>query len=152
MIYRILSRNSLWMLCLLSFLAINMIFVGVDCIDPLAATAADSPKIINGNAADDSNDEQCSESDLYQYVEKIKNDIRGKWQPIKGFADRHVTVIFTVRQNGVIEDAKIIEGSGSQEVDRSTLEALKAASPLAPLPKGAPESIQIRYVFTWQVR
>jgi len=149
--YKILSRNSLWRPCLHRSSSKIILAIAVIILIYPNALAANNPKIINGNAADDNDNGQCSQSDLYQYVEKIKKDIRDKWQPVKGFADRHVTVVFTVRQNGVIEDAKIIEGSGSQEVDKSALDALKAASPLSPLPKGAPEFIQIRYVFTWQV-
>jgi TonB family protein len=113
--------------------------------------SANTSKIINGQTPDTDDDHQCSQSDLYQYVEKVKKDIKAKWQPVKGFADRHVAVIFTVRESGAIEDAKVVESSGSQEADMSALSALKAASPLPPLPKGAPESIQIRYVFSWQV-
>ena len=139
---KILNLNYLLMLCLLLSLAYG---------NNLPVISADSPKIINGQTSDNNNDEQCSETDLYQYVEKIKKDIKAKWQPVKGFTDRHVTVVFTVRQNGLIEDTKIIESSGSQEVDQSALTALKAASPLSSLPKGAPEFIQIRYVFAWQV-
>jgi TonB family protein len=156
MICRILSRNFSLMPCLrkswgANILAITVIALSLTCFNSPHA-AAHSPKIINGRTTDDNDDEQCSQAELYQYVEKVKKDIKAKWQPIKGFANRHVTVVFTVRQNGAIEDAKIIESSGSQEVDQSALDALKTTSPLAPLPKGAPEFIQIRYVFDWQVR
>jgi TonB family protein len=107
--------------------------------------------IINGKTPEDADDKMCSEADLLDYVDKAKKDIGNKWQPVKGFEDRNVVVMFSVRQNGKIEDAKILEGSGSQAVDQTALEALKAASPLKPLPKEAPEPIQIRYVFSWHV-
>jgi TonB family protein len=116
----------------------------------MSAMAA-SPNIINGKTPDDIDESPCSESELFAYVEKAKKSISSKWQPVKGFEDRNAVAIFTVRQNGSIEDSKIIESSGSQAVDKSALDALKAASPLDSLPKGAPESIQIRYVFSWHV-
>lgn len=112
---------------------------------------AASRHIINGRTPDDTDDKPCSESELIAYVDKIKKDISTKWQPPKGFEDRSVTVVFTVRQKGTIEEPKVVESSGSQAVDQTALAALTASSPLAPLPKGAPESIQIRYVFSWHI-
>ncbi len=112
---------------------------------------AASPNIINGKTPDDIDESPCSESELIEYVEKAKKSISNKWQPIKGFEDRSAVTVFTVSQNGSIEEARIVESSGSQAVDQSALDALKASSPLAALPKGAPESIQIRYVFAWHV-
>jgi TonB family protein len=152
MIYKTLNLNYSLMPYLRNFLhmlTVAALSAGVTYCPYVAAS--DSPKIINGQTEDKEDEEQCSQADLNQYVEKIKKDIRAKWQPVKGFADRQVTVVFTVRQTGLIEDAKIIETSGSQEVDQSALSALKSASPLTPLPKGSPEFIQIRYVFSWQV-
>jgi len=113
---------------------------------------AASPNIINGSTPEDIDEESCSEAELLDYVEKAKKYIGSKWQPVKGFEDRNVVVVFTVKKNGKIEDEKIVAESGSQVADQNALNALKAASPLPALPKGAPESIQIRYVFSWHVR
>ncbi len=115
------------------------------------SAACAGPNIINGKTPDDIDEAPCSESELMDYVEKAKKAITSKWSPAKGFEDRNAVAVFTVTQNGKIENSKIIESSGSQVADESALKALKAASPLTPLPKGAPESIQIRYVFSWHV-
>jgi len=126
------------------------IYTLAGCFGQIEAQAA-NPRIINGSTPDDIDDKPCSESELIAYVDKVKKDISTKWQPPKGFEDRNVTIVFTVKQKGAIEDPKVVESSGSQAVDQTALAALKASSPLAPLPKGAPESIQIRYVFSWHV-
>jgi TonB family protein len=121
------------------------------CTNSALSTQAVSPNVINGSTPEDIDEEACSEAVLLDYVEKAKKYIGSKWQPVKGFEDRNVVAVFTVKQNGKIEDERIMEESGSQVADQSALNALKAASPLPPLPKGAPESIQIRYVFSWHV-
>ncbi len=116
-----------------------------------AACLAAHSNIINGKTPDDLDDSTCSESDLREYVQQAKKVISNKWLPLKGFEDRSAVAMFAVGEKGTIEEARIVESSGSQAVDQSALDALKLASPLPPLPKGAPESIQIRYVFSWHV-
>ena len=160
MIYKLLSRNSSLKLffnkkslCLdfsVNILIITVMIAALISSSNIQAASA-SPNIINGNTPDDDAN-PCSEAELIDYVGKIKKDIGAKWQPVKGFEDRHVVVIFSVNQNGIIEESKVTESSGSQAVDQSALAALKLASPLTPLPKGAPPSIQIRYVFSWHVK
>lgn len=117
----------------------------------LTSVRAANPNIINGKTPDYIDDNPCSESELIEYVDKAKKIISSKWQPVKGFEDRNCVAVFTVRQNGNIEEPKIVESSGSQAVDGSALAALKISSPLPTLPKGAPEFIQIRYAFAWHV-
>jgi TonB family protein len=150
MIYKILSQNYLSKHYLTKIIAtIPLVWCACQFYAPQHIVAA--PNIINGSTSEDLDDTPCSEAELLGYIEKVKKYIGGKWQPIKGFEDRNVVVQFTVRQNGKIEEEQIVEESGSQAVDKSAILALKSASPLPPLPKGAPESIQIRYVFSWHV-
>jgi TonB family protein len=153
MIYRILNPNCLLKHFLIKGIAVAFITTSAFCIgtDLTLKVLAASPNIINGRTPEDLDEKVCSEEELLDYVEKAKKCIGRKWQPVKGFEDRIVVVTFTVKQNGKIEDEKIIEESGSQAVEESALAALKAASPLPALPNGGPESIQIRYVFSWHV-
>lgn len=99
----------------------------------------------------DDDDEQPANVDFGSYMTKMKRDIKQKWQPPKGFENRHVVTTFTILRDGKIVSPEIIESSGVDSADKAALEALKSASPLDPLPLGAPKSVQIRYQFDWRV-
>lgn len=104
-------------------------------------------------STDDSDEDDFDSSlDLRPYITKIKQDIQKKWQAPKGFESRHVTTMFSINRDGSITNASVVEGSGNEDMDKSALAALQAASPLDPLPKGAPKSVDIKYVFDWKTR
>lgn len=89
--------------------------------------------------------------DFGPYMSKMKQSIQAKWVPPKGFDAKRVVAVFSISKNGEISNAEIVEGSGAASVDESAMAALKAASPLEPLPDGAPPYVQIRYQFDWKV-
>ncbi|HEY9720139.1 MAG TPA: energy transducer TonB [Trichormus sp.] len=89
--------------------------------------------------------------DFQPYMSKMKKDIQAKWNPPKGFEDRRVVAVFSILRDGKIANPSIVESSGVESVDKTALDALQAASPLDPLPKGAPKSVQVRYKFDWKV-
>jgi TonB family protein len=96
-------------------------------------------------------DEQVADVDLRPYIAIIKKAIQSKWQPPKGLEDHKIMTIFTVLKDGTIQQPEVSESSGIPSVDRAAMDALKAASPLPPLPAGSPTSIQLKYRFTWKV-
>jgi TonB family protein len=111
-------------------------------------------KIINGETPPDEDDASSGSNpavSLDTYIANVKTQIKQKWIPPKGLKDHQVVTTFTVLKNGLIVEPVVAASSGNAAVDQSALDALKAASPLEPLPKGAPTSIQIRYVFDWRV-
>ncbi len=100
---------------------------------------------------DDEDDDDINPNlDFGSYMTKMKQDIHNKWQPPKGLESRRVSVVFSIQRNGAITNPEVVESSGNEEVDKSALTALSAASPLDPMPKGAPKSVDIRYVFDWK--
>ena len=123
-----------------------------------AATSASSTPANNTGAGkapagkeeeeDDSFDQNL---DMAPYMTKMKQDIKTKWQMPKGLETRRVVTVFSIMRNGKIANVEITEGSGNAEVDKSALAALEAAS-LDPLPKGAPPSVDIKYIFDWKTR
>lgn len=90
--------------------------------------------------------------DFSAYMKKMKRDIQSQWQPPKGFKNQHVVTVFTIMQDGTIKSPSIVKSSNSKEVDQSAMDALAKASPLDPLPLGAPRYVQIRYQFDWKVK
>ncbi len=103
-------------------------------------------------ADDDGDDDAGAEQvDFEGYMKDMKKAIQAKWQPPKGIAQRTIVAVFSIQRNGTIVEADIVEGSGDAGIDQAALKALKDASPLAPLPKGAPGHVQVRYKFDWKV-
>lgn len=101
---------------------------------------------------DDEDDDDVNPNvDFGDYMTKMKQDIFKKWTPPKGLESRRVSVVFSIHRDGSIVNPEVVESSSNEEVDKSALAALAAASPLAPLPKGAPRSVDIRYVFDWKM-
>jgi TonB family protein len=107
-------------------------------------------KILNGQTPPD-DDEPMAPGALDAYMAAMKLSIRQKWQPPRGLEEHRLVTTFTIVKDGSIVDPTVIESSGNPLVDQSAMDALKAASPLEPLPKGAPAAMQIRYVFDWHV-
>jgi TonB family protein len=101
---------------------------------------------------EDEDEEATAPVDFGSYMTKMKQAIQKLWKPPKGFENRRVVTTFFILRDGSISQPAIAESSGVPAVDQSALEALKAASPLDPLPLGAPKSVQIRYQFDWKVR
>ncbi|HEY9868326.1 MAG TPA: TonB family protein [Candidatus Obscuribacterales bacterium] len=123
---------------------------------PDLAHARAKPPAAISDSSDDQDDEDEDEEapapvDFGSYMTKMKQSIQKLWKPPKGFENRRVVTTFFILRDGTISQPAIAESSGVPAVDQSALEALKAASPLDPLPLGAPKSVQIRYQFDWKV-
>ncbi len=100
---------------------------------------------------DEDDDNDGSNVDFAPYMASMKKAIQAKWVSPKGFDKKKVVAVFSILRDGRITEAELIESSGSAEIDKSAMQALKDASPLAPLPKGAPKHVQIRYQFDYKV-
>lgn len=90
--------------------------------------------------------------DFASYLRKMRAAIQNRWAPPKSLTSRRVVATFAVYKDGHIDDPSIVESSGDPAVDRAALETLKAASPLPPLPQGAPEWVEIRFKFDWNIK
>ncbi|HEY9790151.1 MAG TPA: energy transducer TonB [Candidatus Obscuribacterales bacterium] len=118
---------------------------------PKATAPAAKPKPAPKNSADD-DEAPAKDVDFSAYMTKMKQDIQKHWSPPHNLESRRIVAVFSIQRDGRIVDAHIVEGSGAAEIDQSALDALKAASPLDPLPPGSPASVDIKYKFDWQVK
>lgn len=100
---------------------------------------------------DDDDDDDSGDVDFGPYMAGMKKSIQSKWTPPKGFDEKKVVAVFSIQRDGSIIQPEIVESSGNTEIDASAMKALREASPLPPLPKGAPKHVQIRYQFDWHV-
>lgn len=115
---------------------------------PSPSTSLQNPP--GKSAADEDDDDFDPTLDMRPYVANMKKLIQKNWTPPKGFESRKVGTIFSILRDGTIANPEITDSSGNEEMDKSALEALKASSPLEPLPKGAPRSVDIKYAFDWK--
>lgn len=115
----------------------------------LSRPKAPPPEADDGE--DEDEDEAGGQVDFGAWMAKMKAAVQKRWQPPKGFESRRVVAVFTILRDGTIVNPYIVDSSGVEAVDKSALDALKAASPLEALPLGAPKSVQIRYQFDWKV-
>lgn len=132
----------------------DLLVRGGGSVPPAAEDAQDGAKEVRkkNTAPDpDDDDDDVQDIDYSAYMDKMKKDIQAKWKPPKGIEQRRVGVTFRINRDGSIVDGTVVESSGVESIDQSALEALKAASPIDPLPKGAPRSVEIRYRFDWKV-
>lgn len=114
-------------------------------------TSAPPAKAKEKEEEDEDDDVAMGNVNFGPYMSKMKKDIQAKWNPPKGTEQRRVVAVFSIMRDGTIKDPTIVDSSGTDKVDDSALEALKAASPLDPLPTGSPSFVQIRYQFDWKV-
>jgi TonB family protein len=100
---------------------------------------------------EDQDQQSGQDVDFTPYMAKMKKTIQSKWAPPKSLNKKIVVAVFNIQKDGRISDPEIVESSGSSPIDQSALKALTDASPLAPLPKGSPKRVQIRFKFDWKV-
>jgi TonB family protein len=89
--------------------------------------------------------------DFGPYMADLQRRIKKQWFPPKNEESKRVVVVFKVHSAGEVSDLRIDHSSGSKLVDDAGLAAVKNASPLKLLPKGAPESVDIQFTFDYNV-
>lgn len=85
--------------------------------------------------------------DYRPYMKNLEKDIRSAWKKpqVKDFLP--VVTTFQIRRNGDIRSIRISKSSGNKIVDDAALKALSLVNPARPLPVGAPEYANVRFVF-----
>jgi protein TonB len=89
------------------------------------------------------------------YVDAIRTRISGNWlmstiSPNLMSAPR-VLASFDIQRDGTITNIRLTQSSGNPEVDRSTLRAIEASSPLGPLPSDySGGSVSVNFYFDFR--
>jgi|GEM_PF-935891 len=87
--------------------------------------------------------------DFAPFLESMQRRIKKAWFPPKGNENKRVVVAFQVARDGSVLRQKITKSSGVSSVDAAATTALRNAAPFPPLPKGAPENIDIEFTFDY---
>ena len=84
------------------------------------------------------------------YMSNMQNKIKHNWQSNLWVGDEEVVASFSILEDGKISNIKIVESSGSKELDLSAVDALKQSSPFLALPKQLKKkknSIDVTFTF-----
>ena len=86
--------------------------------------------------------------DLSEYFAEVKRRVKRNWQPSFAVEEYTTFLTFAIEQNGQITGLRVSKSSGSERVDRESLEAVQDAAPFAPLPSGFPlEALEVEFSF-----
>jgi protein TonB len=87
------------------------------------------------------------------YLIQVRNEVIGNWTPPSGMehaANRPVAVYFRIARNGVLSEIRLVQPSGIEFYDRSTVRAVTLSNPLPPLPMGYRGStLGVRFEFEY---
>ena len=92
------------------------------------------------------------QSQFSDYMDNVRIKIAKAWTPPDTMESGHVVVKFKVDRKGEIFDAEVINSSGNELYDESTLEALKKSAPFDNFPQSSNRDyITIKYDFETSV-
>ncbi len=109
--------------------------------------SAGSPGGSGGGSASGDTDEV----DFGPYMSELQRRIKKQWFPPKGNESKRVTVRFKVHKNGDVASVKLEQSSGLSICDDAAVAAVENAAPFAPLPTGAPEEVEIKFTFDYNI-
>lgn len=91
--------------------------------------------------------------DQEAYMDYLQKALKSQWNPPKLNVDSKVVVEFRVKPDGTVFEEKVLETSGSRDMDNSALFAIKSASPLKKLPDDLAkhQDVTINFTFDYNV-
>jgi len=97
---------------------------------------------------DEERKSQNLDVDFGPCMAQLQRKINSNWIPLRGDATTgRIVICFQVNSNGSIDNLKMITLSDSETANEACMRAVRAASPLRPLPDGAPNSIVVQFTF-----
>lgn len=89
--------------------------------------------------------------DFGPFMADMQVKIKKAWYPSTSHRSKHAEVFFAVNNKGEVSKLRIERSSGSAECDRSALDAVENAAPYHAFPEGAPDSVDIKFTFDYNV-
>jgi TonB family protein len=96
--------------------------------------------------------------DFGPYMNQVVNRVRYNWYSLIPEIARlgrkgRVVIIFTITQNGTIENAHIVANSGLEPLDRAAFGSITASNPFAKLPAGFDgDHLDLQFTFLYNIR
>jgi TonB family protein len=96
--------------------------------------------------------------DFGPYMNQVVNRVRYNWYSLIPEIARlgkkgRVVIIFTITQNGTIENAHVVANSGTEPLDRAAFGSITASNPFAKLPPGfSGDHLDLQFTFLYNIR
>jgi TonB family protein len=96
--------------------------------------------------------------DFGPYMNQVINRVRYNWYSLIPEIARlgkkgRVVIIFTITQNGTIDNAHIVANSGTEPLDRAAFGSITASNPFAKLPSGFDgDRLVLQFTFLYNIR
>jgi TonB family protein len=96
--------------------------------------------------------------DFGPYMNQVVNRVRYNWYSLIPEIARlgkkgRVVIIFTITQNGTIENTHIVANSGTEPLDRAAYGSITASNPFAKLPAGFDgDRLVLQFTFLYNIR
>lgn len=97
--------------------------------------------------------------DFGPYMNQVVNRVRINWYSLIpeiariGQKKGRVVIIFTIVENGTIQDIRLVANSGTEPLDRAALGAITASNPFAKLPSNFDGNhIVLQFTFLYNIR
>jgi TonB family protein len=119
---------------------------------PAPSSSSGQPTGTSGSGqstGEDSGDDQ--DIDFGPYLAAMQRRIKKAWFPPKGNESKRVTLKFDIQRDGSVTNVRLQASSGVQVVDDAAIQAVQNAAPFAPLPKGSPDELDIKFTFDYNV-
>jgi TonB family protein len=96
--------------------------------------------------------------DFGPYMNQVVNRVRYNWYSLIPEIARlgkrgKVVIIFTITQNGIIDNPHIVANSGTEPLDRAAYGSITASNPFAKLPAGFDgDHLDLQFTFLYNIR
>ena len=96
--------------------------------------------------------------DFGPYMNQVVNRVRVNWYSLIPEIARlgkkgRVVIIFTISENGTIQDIRLVANSGTEPLDRAAMGAITASNPFARLPANFDgDHIVLQFTFLYNIR
>lgn len=89
--------------------------------------------------------------DYGPYMSDLQRRIKKQWFPPKADQSDKIKVVFKVHSDGTATNTRLTRPSKSKAASQAALNAVSKASPFRPLPRNAPNDIDIEFTFDYNV-
>lgn len=94
---------------------------------------------------------QQEKVNLKPYMTSVQKSIRANWNPPKSESSQHVKLSFKIFSDGSVSRLKVLESVGHKESDSAAIAAVEKSTPFPPLPKYAPQNVDIEFNLDYNV-